>query len=245
MDKRMVVVFFPLLLASLWNAVSHAGEPPAGDRVSFRVEAGREVENDRMTVVVQAQAEARDVARLADALNRDMEWALEQARAVPAVTPSTQAYRTYPVYENKRITRWRASQSLRLESTDVEALSALAGRLQERLQIQSMQFSVSPQRRAEVEDELIAEGLRAFSRRAAMIASNLNAAGYRLLDVNIGGAGRPPVVPVRLESSARVTAAAVAPPAVEQGSSRISVQVSGSILLTRGRAGALSDPGSR
>jgi len=40
-------------------------------------------------------------------------------------------------------------------------------------------------------------------------------------------------VPMRMESAARVSVAPVAPPAVEQGSSRISVQVSGSIRLLR------------
>jgi len=233
MDKRMVAYFFPLLLATLWSAISHAAGLPSTDRVSFRVQVAREVQNDRVSVSLQAQAENRDAAALADEINRTMRWALQQAGAVDKVTSKSGNYRTYPVYDKNRIVRWRGAQLLQLESADVAALTRLIGTLQARLQVQSMQFSVSPAARVAVEDELIGEALKAFSQRASLIARNLNASGYTLLDVNIGNTGRLPVVPVRLDSGVRATAAAVAPPAVEQGSSRISVQVSGSIRLSR------------
>lgn len=233
MDKRMVLYAFPLLLASVWSMVAHAAGAPVTDRVSFRVEASREVQNNRVSAVLLAHAEGRDAAKLADDINSTMHWALQQVKAVKAVTPQSGNYRTYPVYENHKIVRWRGAQELRLESPDVAALSRLLGSLQARLQMQSMQFSVSAAVRDAVEDELIVEALGAFRQRAALIARSLEASGYALLDVNVNSAGRPPVMPLRMESVARVNAASVAPPAVEQGSSRMSVQVDGSIRLLR------------
>ena len=44
--------------------------------------------------------------------------------------------------------RWRGTQELILEGTDFAALGGLIGRLQERLQVASIDFSVSPARRA-------------------------------------------------------------------------------------------------
>ncbi len=233
MDKRTFSYFLPLLLAMFWHALAHADEKPVSDRVSFRVEASREVQNDQASAVLQAHAEDRDAAKLANNINQTMSWALQRVKAEKGVTPQSGNYRTSPVYEDRKIVRWRGTQELRLESRDVEALSRLLGSLQARLQIQSMQFSVSTDARDAIEDELIEEALAAFRKRAALIAKNLNASGYTLLDANISDAGRPPVVSMRMESASRVSAASVAPTAVEQGSSRISVQVSGSVRLLR------------
>lgn len=233
MHKRNIRCFFPLLLTMLWSAEVYAVDAPITDRVSFRVEAGREVQNDQVSAVLQASAEDRDAAKLADEINSAMHWALQQAKAVKGVKPQSGNYRTYPVYDNSKIVRWRGVQELHLESRDVAALSDLLGTLQARLQMQSMQFSVSMSVRDTVEDELIAEALAAFRKRASLISGSLKASGYELLDVNINSAGHPPVIPMRMESRARVSAASVAPPAVEQGSSRISVQVSGAIRLLR------------
>jgi len=229
MDKRIVAYFFPLLLATMWNVVAHAAEAPVTDRISFSVEAGREVQNDQVSALLQAHAEGRDTAKLADEINDAMRWAMQQVKDVKDVTSQSGNYRTYPVHDDRKIVGWRGSQELRLESHDVPALTRLLGILQARLQMQSMQFSVSPAAREVVEDELIAEALAAFGKRASLIAGSLKAGGYELLDVSINSAGHPPVMPMRMESAARVSAASVAPPAVEQGSSRISVQVNGSI----------------
>jgi predicted secreted protein len=227
MDKQIFSCFLPLLLATFWHATAHSADALVSDRVSFRVEASREVQNDQVTAVLQAHAEGRDAAKLADDINRTMRWALQQVKAEKGVTPQSGNYRTYPVYENRKIIRWRGLQELRLESQDVAALGRLLGTLQARLQMQSMQFSVSTQARDTVEDALIAEALAAFRKRASLIAESLKASGYELLDINIGSAGRPPIpiVPMRMESAARVRAAAVAPAAGEMGSSRFSIQV--------------------
>ena len=233
MNKRVIRCFFPLLLAMLWGAAAYAADAPITDRVSFRVEAGRDVQNDQVSAVLQASAEDRDAAKLADEINNTMVWALQQAKAVKGVTLQSGNYRTYPVYDKSKIVRWRGVQELHLESQDVAALSDLLGTLQARLKMQSMQFSVSTDARDTVEDELIAEALAAFRKRASLISGSLKASGYELLDVNINSAGQPPVMPMRMESKARLSAASVAPPAIEQGSSRISVQVSGAIRLLR------------
>ena len=233
MDKRIVTYFFPFLLATMWNVVVHAAEVPVTDRISFRVEAGREVQNDRVSALLQAHAEGRDTAKLADEINDAMRWALQQVKGEKDVTSQSGNYRTYPVYDDRKIAGWRAAQELHLESHDVPALTRLLGTLQARLQMQSMQFSVSPVTRDAVEDELIAEALAAFGKRASLIAESLKAGGYELLDVSINSVGQPPVMPMRMQAAGRVSAASVAPPAVEQGSSRISVQVNGSIRLLR------------
>ena len=58
MDKRTVSYFLPLLLAVFWHATAHSAEIPAdSDRVSFRVEAGCEVQNNPGSVIRAKQAD--------------------------------------------------------------------------------------------------------------------------------------------------------------------------------------------
>jgi predicted secreted protein len=210
-----------------------ADDEPAKDQVRFQVEVGSDVENDLVTAVLSVTAEALKPAKLADDLNKTMTWALQQTRAHQQVKSRGGAYQTYPVYEDKKIVRWRGRQELQLESQDVDRLSELVGVLQSRLQMQSLQFSVSPDKRRAVEDELIERALKAYLQRAEIIRASLAAQGYRLLEVDIDSGGKDRPIPVRAEAASMLGRASVSPPAMEQGTSRINVRASGKIQLLR------------
>lgn len=210
-------------------------EEDGGDtynRVSFGVASGRDVENDWATAVIGVTHEDSDPARLADRINQDVGWGLELAKADSAVKVRTSGYRTYPVSDPKqnRLRRWRGGQDLVLESADPKALSALLGRLQERLQLQSLNFSVSPKRRTAVEDEIIDDALSAFRARADRVRAKLGARSYELVDLRVDtGSSAPP--PMRMRAAGMLAEAAAAPP-LEGGTSRITATISGTIELT-------------
>ena len=126
-------------------------------------------------------AENRDPAKLAEQINTDMHWAVQRLKSQTAIKTQSGSYQTYPVYDDKKIVRWRGRQDLQLESGDVDVLSKVLGDLQERLQIQSLQFSVSPEKLATVESALIEEALAAFRKRAALISRSLDAGDYGLV----------------------------------------------------------------
>ncbi|GMQ88740.1 MAG: hypothetical protein BMS9Abin09_0174 [Gammaproteobacteria bacterium] len=226
-----------LLLCSAsaaFSAVSSAETVIAEDQVSFQVEVGRDVGNDRMVAILNATAEDKKPANLADKINSTMAWALAQVRSNTQVKSRSGSYQTYPVYgEDRKIVRWRGRQELQLEAQDVDQLSQLVGTLQSRLQMQSLQFSVSPDRRRQVENELIEQALEAYQARAEIIRKSLGAKTFRLLDINIQGSGQSPVIPMRAEALSTLSRASVSKPALEQGTSRVIVQVSGKIRLLR------------
>lgn len=201
----------------------------ARQRVRFQVESAREVANDWIEAVMGVSAEDVDPAALADSVNRTMTWALEQARQADAVEVKSGGYATHPVYQEGRLRRWRASQDLVLESGDTEAVTALVGTLQSRLQLRSFRFRVSHETRAQVEEALVAEALAAFQARAELVRSSLGADGYAIDEIDVDAGGGPPPQPY--EARARVMAAEVAPPAVEGGSTRLTVTARGSIVL--------------
>ena len=203
----------------------------AQHRARFQVESSRDVENDWITAVVGVTAEDANPAALADRVNKDMAWALEQARAESKVKARSGGYSTWPVQEEGRLRRWQASQQLVLEGSDSAALTRLVGALQSRLQLVSFQFSVSDERRSKVQEELVTEALTAFRARAALVAKGLGASGYTLDDVSVETASPGFPVPMMRAQMAMAASDKMAPPAVEAGTSRVAVTVQGSIVL--------------
>jgi predicted secreted protein len=188
------------------------------------------VSNDTMHVTLQTYAEMQDPAKLAARINQEMEWALAQAKQQKGVKVRTGSYQTWPVTRKEVTTGWRGQQDLILESRDTQALSRLTGLLQEKLQISSMSFSVSDEKRVTVENRLIDLALNAFKERARIVGDNLKADGYRIVELNVGtSTARPPMMhQARVASMSAGASDAVA---VEGGESDVRITVNGTIEL--------------
>ena len=222
-----------LAMALAVTARAH-DEAAAMNRVSFDVRSSRQVANDWVTAVVAVTHEDPSPARVAEQINRDMTWALGVAKASAGIRARSGGYNTYPVEDPKRmqVRRWRGTQQLVLEGADANAVSELVGTLQERLALQSIDFSVSEARRREVEDELIAEALAAFQARADLIRRKLDAPRYELVQLHVSSsAGGPPPRPMR--AMAMGEAAGLPPPALEAGTSELVANVNGTIELVK------------
>lgn len=202
------------------------------NRVSFSVERSREVENDWLTAIVGATHEDADPAAVANRINQDVSWGTELAKGTQGVEVRSGGYTTRPIDDPKRATlrRWRGSQTLVLEGSDAKRISELIGKLQERLQLQDIAFSVSPERRRAVEDELIDEVLGAFRARAERVRAKLGARGYEIASIGIDTGGVSPPLPMR--GRVMMAEAAVAPPTLEGGTSTLSAGVRATIELT-------------
>ena len=219
-----------LFAAAAGRAIEDEG---ARNRVGFDVQASRDVPNDWVKGRIGVTAENADAAALADEVNRHMAWALEIARATAGVEVKSGGYSTHQVMDprakDQRI--WRAQQDLVLESSDVRALSELVGRLQNRLQLRSLEFSVSDEKREEVEAELIDEALELYKLRADRVRKRLGASGYALVRLDIGTSAGRPMPPPRPMMRSMAAEATVAPPALEGGSSRLVVGIHAAIEL--------------
>jgi predicted secreted protein len=200
-------------------------------RVSFQVERSREVANDRITAVVGITAEDPDSARLAERINKTMGSALATAKARGGITVKSGGYSTHPVHQDGKLRRWRASQDLILESSDVQAVTELVGELQGELQLRSIQFSISPERRRAVEDELIAEVLAGFRARADLVREHLGAKHYEIVTISVNTQGGGPRPVMRMAAMEVASSRAASVPALEGGSSRMVVHVNGTIEL--------------
>ena len=213
-------------------SLARAHEPDTSmHRVSFAVERSREVENDWVRAVVGITDEDPDAARVAERVNVAAEWGLGIAKKQEGVKVKSGAYRTYPILEEGRIRRWRASQEIVIEGSDAVAVGGLVAKLQARLQLRSLTFTVTPERRREVEDELVAEGLAAFQDRAALVRRSLDASSYEVVSISIDtGGGRPQPV-FRQQEMMMDSVSSRAAPALEAGTTLIRINVSGTIEL--------------
>lgn len=221
-----------LLLAMLGGARADEVQQPV-DQISFQVAVEREMENDQVDAMLSVIGENKEPDTLAATINESMHWALALAKQEAAVKVRTGGYQTSPVYDDRKIVRWRGRQDLMLESADVDRLSTLIGTLQEKLQVQSMQFSVSNAARRAVENELIEEALARFKERAALVARGLDAKDYGIVSLSINTADQGYIPPMRYESMKSVVAMSADAPALEAGTSKVTVQAGGTIVLRR------------
>jgi predicted secreted protein len=226
----MRVVLLLACMLAVSTAVRADDDSPRYNQVRLQAQQSESVSNDTMHVTLNSYAEMQDSSKLAARINQEMDWALTEARQFSGVKVSTGSYQTWPVTRKEFTTGWRGQQDLILESRDTETLSQLAARLQEKLKIKSMSFSVSDEKRIAVENRLIDSALNAFKVRAGIVGDNLNASSYRIVDINVGtSAQRPPVMyQARMSSVSMEAGDAIA---VEGGESDVQVTVSGTIEL--------------
>jgi predicted secreted protein len=232
----MMLRKLPLMLAFFAAAASTASAAahdaaPTYDRVNFRVSAARDVDNDTLVAVMYHERSGQQPASMADDVNRTIAWAVDLAGKTSGIKVQTLQYRQQPIYRNQTISSWKVRQSIRLESQDVTALSELVGKLQSRLSVSSLRYTISAEVRREVEDALITQALDRFKRRGKLITRELGRPDYRIVNIDIATAGGPPA-PLQMRTvSAMAESSSVTAPTLEPGVQSVTVSVSGTIEL--------------
>jgi predicted secreted protein len=218
-----------VLLMSGVAATQAQPAPEHYNTVELQAEAQREAGNDTLYAMLFVELNEVDAAKLAAALNQAANDALALAKEFKLVRVRSGNNQTFPVYDRQqRLTGWRGRAELRLEGRDFAAASALIARLQASLQLGQIGFSISPEMRKGIEDELIAEAIQAFRARADIARVALGGRGYKIrrIAVHTGGGLAPPR-PMLARSAA--ASEALPAPQFEGGTSQITVSVSGAI----------------
>jgi len=199
------------------------------DQVEFTVQTETELSNDLAEVVLAAQADHSDQAQIAKEINDTMAWALNQVHGSTDIAANSGSYRTYPVYDKTRLDHWHGIQTLVLRSKQIEGLNRLVGKLQQRLQVQNMSFSVSPDQQQASESRLMDQALDQFKARALRIQEHLGAKDYKIVSLKIGTSTNPQPLPLERMAMARVESSP--PVASEAGTSRQSLSLRAVIQL--------------
>jgi len=222
--------FLPLLLLCLTSVAYAGGDEITYNRIKLSVSASQPVDNDTLVSLLYAQQEGSDTSRLTNEVNSRIAAAVKLAQSDSAIQVQTLDYSTSPIYNKRILSGWRVRQSIRLESRDGAALSRMIGKLQKQLNVSSIRYVLSPQRRQQAEDELIRRAIAAFKARAALISGEMGAKDYRLVQMTVSQSGGSPR-PYPMRAMAMENAADAAPPTLEAGTQQVQIRIDGSIEL--------------
>lgn len=221
------------LVATLALAgIAHA-DAPVYQRIDFQTDVEKEIANDLLQATLSVELNNKNPAALAKDLTTITNDALKQGANFSTVKLTSGNQQTYPVYNDKnRLDGWRGRAELKVESKDFKAAGELISLLQSKLQLSNLNFSVAPETRRELENQLITEAVAAFRQRADKIKTAWDAKSYKLVQMNLGTTNNQQPQPMYMMRAAKMEMASDAPAAdYAGGQSRLNVQVSGSIEL--------------
>jgi len=223
---NLIAALMILLIASALGA-----EELNYNLINLSGEAETYIDNDMLIVTMTATADSDTASDATRKVNDDMSWAIEQLEGLGNIKIQTMNYQTHPKYQSNAIIGWTTSQHLRLESADIDSLSGITGKLQQRLLVSSMGFEASYDRKKEAADTLIRNALATFRAKAKLIAETIGAKDYRLVTLSVGENTPHPAPYQRgFQMEAAVMSKASAPQ-VTAGESKVSVRVDGTIQL--------------
>jgi len=174
-------------LVLAFNAQSQTTAAPATSGTLVVVPAYGEVKhaNDQATMMFAVEEHDKDKAAAAARVNRKMKEGTEIVRrADPQAELKTQGYYTYPVYPEvppmpQPTTRapakpvpiaWRVGQYLEVKTKNLAELPKTAAAAQKVLQINGVNFGLSPELEKRLDDQRIAATYRNLNERIVSIA---------------------------------------------------------------------------
>ncbi len=226
--KFIVCILFLLVSLSL------AAKPESTfDRVTFSVTVVEEVRSDTIIGNLGISVQGKDTSAMAGKINSTIRAALDSIKKFSAIEAETLNYQTQPVYEQGRQSGlWKVSQSIQIKSRDFEQFSKAVHKLQQSLNLLSVNYQLSSAVRSATEDRLTTNAIKRFSERAQQLSNDFGFKDYRIVSVNLGGSPRYTSRPV--ETAMRMEMDLSAPPPVFQaGKQQVNININGTIEMLR------------
>lgn len=227
-----------LILSTLATALSAhaAAEGPPRERLSLSASATAEVTRDVLGISFSTTREGPEAAAVQSGLKQALDAALAEARKIAKpgqVDVQTGGFALYPRHDPKtgKINGWQGSAELLVEGRDTAAIAQLSGRINT-LTIARVGYSLSREAREKAEGEITAQAISRYRAKAADYARQFGYGGYVVGEVSINadeGAPRPMMVKAMRMSAAGADESLP----TEAGKATVTVNVSGSVQLTR------------
>jgi predicted secreted protein len=183
--SKQAIAAAALVLACQSQAQTVAAPSTAGTLVVVPAFGEVKHANDQAIVTFAVEEHDKDKNAAAARVNRKMKEGTEIVRrADPKAELKTMGYYTYPVYPEvppmpqptmsapvKPVpVAWRVGQYLELKTTNLTALPKTAAAAQKVLQINNVNFGLSPELEKRLDDQRIAETVRNLNERIVSIA---------------------------------------------------------------------------
>ncbi|MGV0961385.1 MAG: SIMPL domain-containing protein [Limnohabitans sp.] len=236
--------YFSFLSGALLLAFSAGGaqaqpvnEPQAPLALSSRIihlsaSASAQVLQDWMVMTLFVQKEGADPATVQKQIKGTLASALALTQAsaqTGALEVSTGQLSVSPRYgRDGKSNGWVGVAELVLQGRDIDGIAALSARVQG-MTVSQVHWAVSPELKRQTENRIQGEAVAQFQSRALALARSFGSPGYGLKEVRVSAqesSGEPQMRLATVQMDAAPT-----PMPVQAGSSRVVVNVSGSIQL--------------
>jgi len=229
------------LLLALAAFPAHGADNASAERRMTQIELSSEASvmatNDLAQATVFAEAAGPTPGgATAQKVKQQIEAALAVAKKYPQVAVRSGGLSTSPDYGSGKFSSssnsksWRVRSELLLAASDIEALSALVGELQETLGVADLRLLPTVETRKKAENEAILKAMTAFQERAALMAGAMGKQ-YRITKMVLNNGPELVSRDQRNGMMAMRAATENSPMPIEAGESQIKVTISGTIEL--------------
>ena len=235
MTKRRIATLLAALALVAASPVARAqqdGAPTPVPVISVSASSTATVPNDRLHAWFRVEVDNPSAAAAAAEVNQRVARILAKLKALPDAQTSTSGYTSQQIVDKARPTRWRVTQTIKVEGGDFAAIGDAAGRLQaeDGAVLSGLSFGVSDELRKRTQDAITQQAIAGWRARAEAAAKGFGAAGWRpgRVTIQAGDGARPYPMMARAEMQ---MAAAPAPVPLEAGSTEVTVAVTGEAIL--------------
>ena len=234
-----VTIFLGAVVCAIAGAagLARAQTPaPAQPSVTVSASATATLTNDRLQAWLRAEAENASASAAASQVNAAIAKALADAKAFPSLKVASAGYSTYQVSDKAKAQRWHVVQTIAVDTGDFNAAAAFITKMQDEngLLLSGMGFTLSEKARHEAENSVTQQAIKTWQERAQQAAQGLGFGVWRTGRVSVQTSDGGRVYPVA-RAQAMAAPAAVAPVALEAGTTDVTVTVSGEALLEQPR----------
>ena len=208
---------------------------PPQDVLTLAASAAVDVQYDVISMTLAASRDGSDASAVQAQLRQAIDAALTEARRAQRpgqLDVRTGAFSLTPRYGNRgaQITGWVGSGEVVLEGRDMAGIAQLAGRLGT-VTVARVGYTLSRETRERVESDAVSQAIARFRSRAGDYAKQFGFNGYSVREVNVGTAD--PVMQPMMSRRMVASEASDAPIPVEAGKATVTVNVNGSVQMTR------------
>lgn len=213
------------------------------DLLSLSASATTEVPRDLLQLRFSTTREGKEAGAVQNELKQALDAALTEARKIAKpgqVDLQAGNLSVYPRYGQPKsgsssapqITGWTGSVELLVQGRDIEAISKLSGRINS-LAIANVSYGLSREAREKAENDVVSQAIASYKSKAALYAKEFGYSNYRIGEVSVN-ADQPG--PVMMATEMRFKSAAASADAglpTESGKATVTVNVNGSVLMTK------------
>lgn len=230
--RHAVALSVALAAPLAWSADT----PPPQGLVSLSSSATLEVIRDLLSVSLNTTREGADAAVVQSQLKQALDAALTEAKKVAKpgqVDVQTGSFTISPRYTNKGVSNgWQGSAELVVDGRDMQAIGQLAGRITT-LTVNRVGYAISRELREKSEGDVSAQAIARYRAKAADYAKQFGYSGYAVREVNVSSNEQQPMPRAMLMQAKSMSAASEDALPVEPGKGTVTVNVSGTVQMTK------------